>query len=107
MNDQYFNGELVSVDAGDLNDDGITDLVVGVDIGNYFGSLIMYIMLNADNGRQFTYFNIYTGPYAISSLLIDDFDNDGKQNDIGYVITSSGLITSSKQHPHPQVIKLY
>ena len=87
-----------SIVAGDLNDDGLVDLIVNSN-GNAFNlDRPLIIFFSGGNGSLFDSAYRYTKPLIANtvSLTIGDFDNDGKINDFA-ICDENGLVTTYLQ----------
>ena len=82
----YYN-RMPSIATGDLNSDGFIDLLVIRASCGIFSEREISIFLNMGDGYSFkcTRERLPSVRNAIISIIIYDSDNDGRQNDLGFV----------------------
>ncbi len=81
--DTFSNDRLGVIESGDLNDDGLGDLVVCNQArSDALHDTELFILLNTGDDRQFK-MNSFTKHHGCHiSVVIGNFDHDGKRNDI-------------------------
>ncbi|CAF1280574.1 unnamed protein product [Adineta steineri] len=87
---------LTAIEAIDLNDDGFTDLVVGNQrhIPPGFNINSWFPLLNLGDGNRYRHYSTYSHFISnIESIVIGDFNNDGKANDIS-LCSSNGVVST-------------
>ncbi|CAF1057029.1 unnamed protein product [Adineta steineri] len=93
----FYAPKPTEIETADLDGDGSFDLVVGSQFPwNSDRSLGIY--LNRGNGRQFDHICAYIcAELTVNtiSVVIGDFDNDGKQNDLSLCSSNNQVVTFS------------
>jgi hypothetical protein len=81
------------IESVDLNSDGLIDLVVCYQgIPDTSDHRPLLIFLNTDNGRQFAISSGILMNECYFPIVIGDFDNDGRQNDISTYANAGMLL---------------
>ncbi len=87
------NAKLLQIDAHDLNDDGLTDLLVTC-TATLSADSDLYAMLNLGNGYDYRHKFIWDrGEWHIDSFVIGDFSDNGREIDISFYGHESKLYT--------------
>ena len=101
----YFRPKLI--EAGDLDDDGFIDLIVGSNLDASIQDGTLVIFFNRGDMNPFGTVVPFVLPsvLAITSIVIADLDNDGKQNDFAVCSIAGQVFTylqrnSSNQWKH-------
>ena len=76
---------------GDLDNDGMKDIVAGVSEEKISGSAGWVYLLNRDGGKTWEYSNMP----AIAAMLVDDLNNDGKKEVIVGVLNNIFFINQA------------
>jgi hypothetical protein len=91
--DTYKLNKLNTIEASDLNGDGFTDLVISSQYVEWGLSMRLYAVLNTGDGRRYNYSYLFEHrSLSFNSIVIGDFDNDGRQNEIS-VCNLNGIVT--------------
>ncbi|CAF1274647.1 unnamed protein product [Adineta steineri] len=96
-----------AIEASDLDGDGLTDIVIGIHRPQFpdMNSKRLFILLNHGDGRSYSIYEMpHKAIFNVESIVIGDFNNDGKANDIGACSYKSIVSTFSTiqydNHPY-------
>lgn len=96
-------GEVTSMALGDVDGDGLKDLVVGTHVSDYSGQIVVLRNIGRTNGLRFMYATGFTlGTAAVTSLALADVDGDGKLDIVAGVQT--GLAAGKLVYYHNNTV---